>query len=148
MYEIFNENVRDLLAITGKIEYCQFEDSAERGTFIQNGTVRPVPNILEGCGIFRQGLNKRSSMDTDFGSSKQFSNIIIYLDLNVKLRDQNQSHKSRFTICVTQGAERLRDDPVLIKRDGENLSKSIINLSQLVASLANQPHADRVIPYK
>ncbi|CAD5123564.1 DgyrCDS11902 [Dimorphilus gyrociliatus] len=147
MYEIFNENVRDLLAVTPKVEFCQFEESAEKGTFVQNGTVGTVPNVLEGCGLFRRGLNKRSAMETDYGSSEQFSNIVIYLDLNVKLRDQNQSHSSRFTICVTQGAERLRDDTVLIKREGENLSKSIITLSQLVASLANQPHADRVIPY-
>ena len=63
-------------------------------------------------------------------------------------RDSPTPNKSRFTIVVTPGVEKLSEDTNNIRlREGPSLSKSLVSLSQLVTALANQPYPDRVINY-
>ena len=62
--------------------------------------------------------------------------------------DSPMPNKSRFTIVITPGTEKLASDSSeLRQREGPTLSKGIVSLSQLAASLANQPYPDREISY-
>ena len=58
-------------------------------------------------------------------------------------------NKSRFTVVVTPGLEKVAEDSRQLRvREGPTLSKGVVALGQLTAALANQPYADRVINYR
>lgn len=62
--------------------------------------------------------------------------------------DSPLPNKSTFTIVVTPGAEKLAEDVSALRlKEGPDLSKSMVSLAQLVATLARQPHADRAVNY-
>ncbi len=64
-------------------------------------------------------------------------------------KDSPLPNRSRFTIVVTPGIEKLVMDATQLRlKEGPNLNQSIISLSQLIDSLANQPFPHRVITYR
>ena len=49
--------------------------------FSQNGKSVPLPSSSEGLSVFRQGWARRSDKYTDFGPAKNYTSVLIYLDL-------------------------------------------------------------------
>ena len=58
-------------------------------------------------------------------------------------------NRSTFTIIRLPGAEKLAEDAAQIRvKEGPTLSKSIHGFNKLIADLAKQPEAERVINYR
>ena len=57
-------------------------------------------------------------------------------------------NKSRLTIVIAPGAEKLAEDSQHLRmREGPMMSKGIVALNQLVTQLSNLQYADRVVNY-
>ncbi|ELT95507.1 hypothetical protein CAPTEDRAFT_226630 [Capitella teleta] len=147
--EIYNELVKDLLQVPGvSNDYLDVEDTATKGPYVRNLLKKNVGHASEGTNFLRQAWERRTRTPTDFGPSSIHSSIICYLELSVMTKESSIPNKSRLTVVVTPGIEKLSEDSNNIRlREGPNLSKSLVSLSQLVTALANQPFPDRFINY-
>ncbi|KAK2159852.1 hypothetical protein LSH36_145g07016 [Paralvinella palmiformis] len=149
IYEIYNELIKDLMVVPGVYtENLDVQENPEKGSFVKNLSTATVSSASDGASLFRQAFSRRTESPTDFGPAKNHAAIIIHINLSMKTSESALPNQSRFTIVITPGIEKLQEDGNHIRvREGPTLSKSIISLSQLVATIANQPYADRVINY-
>ena len=64
-------------------------------------------------------------------------------------QESSASNKSRMTLVLTSGAEKLAEDiSQLRKREGAQLSRSMVTLGRLTDDLAKAPYPDRVVTYR
>ena len=137
---------------------------------------------------FRQAMSRMSHSETDFGSARNLSTIVVHLDLELvrtttcqlasadnrtftriscctpkqdlvedvcvlsplqRSQESSASNKSRMTLVLTSGAEKLAEDiSQLRKREGAQLSRSMVTLGRLTDDLAKAPYPDRVVTYR
>lgn len=149
MFEVYNELIKDLLQVPGAGSgYLELGDTAEKGTFVKNGTYIYVKDGSEGASQFRQGLSRRTEQSTDYGPAQKNATTVVHIDLQMLVGENPSPNKSRFSIIELPGLEKLSDDPIQLRlKEGPALSKALIALNQVVISLASHPYPDRVISY-
>ncbi|KAK7100698.1 coiled-coil domain-containing protein 78-like isoform X2 [Littorina saxatilis] len=150
MVEVYNELVKDLMSAPHALNMglLDITESAVKGVHAKNATTTRVSNASMGGTYFRNAWGRRTEATTDHGPASQNAAIILHIDLCVKVGDNPQPYKSRFTIVELPGLEKLSADPTQVQlREGPKLSKALIALSQVTTSLANHPFPDRVIHY-
>lgn len=149
MYEVYNELIKDLQQVPGSSSsYLELGESADKGTYIKNGANISVRDAGDGAAKFREGLSRRTEQTTDYGPAQHNAATVIHIDLHMLVGENPSPNKSRFTIVELPGLEKLSDDPNQLRhREGPALSKALIALNQVVASLSSNPFPDRVITY-
>ncbi|KAL4235904.1 hypothetical protein ACF0H5_004294 [Mactra antiquata] len=149
MYEIYNELIKDLQRVPGgSSSYLELGTTADKGTYVKNGTSQLIKDSSEGASKFHEGLSRRTEQSTDYGPAQHNAATIIHIDLEVLVGENPVPNKSRFTIVEFPGLEKLSDDPNQLRhKEGPALSRALIALNQVVSSLASNPFPDRVVNY-
>jgi len=153
-YEIYNENIKDLLANRGSITTrgyngpLELKSSAEKGTFVKNLQYVLCRDTTEAVTAYWQGWSSRNNSTTELGSAKNFSTYIMQLELYMMTDENPLPNRSVFSVIRLPGAEKLGEDLTRARlREGSNLTRSIISFNKLTADLARQPQPNRVINY-
>ncbi|KAL8606496.1 hypothetical protein ACOMHN_037727 [Nucella lapillus] len=150
MVEVYNELIKDLLhsPTGGSIGLLDLTESAEKGVHAKKVTTIPVTDASSAYAYFRQGWGRRTEATTDHGPARRNAAMIFHIDLAVKVGDNPQLYKSRFTVAELPGLEKLSTDPKVIQlREGPKLSQALVALNQVTSTLSSHPFPDRLIHY-
>lgn len=146
-YEIYNENIRDLMGNRGNITSrgysgpLELKTSAQRGTHVRNLQFDVCRNANEAITAFWQSWQSRSNSTSELGPTKNFATYITQLELFMMTDENPLPNRSLFTVIRLPGAEKITD------ARGSNLSRSVVAFNKLTADLARQPEPNRVINY-
>ncbi|XP_033125545.1 coiled-coil domain-containing protein 78-like [Anneissia japonica] len=146
MFEIFNENINDLLhhsQNTDKFDGPRVRYTPEYGSYISDLNSVPLESAKEAEIVLKKASERRTWAETDFGKTHRKATIITKLHISGVGDGQ-----SSFTFVDLPAADKLSQDPQQVKiREGANSNKTIFSLASLVTALAEQKTPNRIITY-
>lgn len=157
-FEIYNENVFDLLTPTGSGKPLAVREDPKRGVVVSNLSVhqpRDASHLLE---MLEYGNKNRTQHPTDANAESSRSHAIFQVSL--KKQDYSSAQQmciqlSKMSLIDLAGSERAsvaykENRGKGIQREGANINKSLLALGNCINALANQDpkRKNAHIPYR
>jgi len=153
-YEMYNENIRDLMTSRGGVTTrgyqgpLEIKSTAQRGTFIKNLQYEICRNPNEAISAYWQAWQSRSHSSNEGGPAKNSAAYIMQLELFMMTDENPLPNRSVFSVIRLPGVERLGEGITRNQlQQGANVSRSISAFNKLTADLARQPDPSRIIGY-
>jgi len=152
-YEIYNENIKDLMASRGAMttrtynEPLELATTAQKGTYIKNLSFDVCRNTMDAITAYWQAWSARTNQSSELGPVKNFATYIMQLELFMMTDENPLPNRSVFSIIRLPGIENMSEDLTRARLGQSNLTRGMSSFSKLVAELARQPEPNRSINY-
>lgn len=110
MFEIYNDNVRDLLAPTSVSQNLRIKlaEHSESGLVeVQGALTKEAGNAIELLDILREGSKSRSTASTKMNADSSRSHLIASIVVNLTNRRTGCTSSGKLSICDLAGSERV-----------------------------------------
>jgi len=150
MLEIYNEQVRDLLATGAKQEKnnLDIKQDAATGTMYCPGAVnQPVATMQDVLDFLALGQTNRAVASTNCNSESSRSHCVLSIQIKGEHRETGAQCGSRLHLIDLAGSERLSRSGVEGQqvKEAQSINKSLSSLGDVIAALhGNQKH----IPFR
>ena len=152
--EVYNENIRDLLAPSG--EYLDLREDSAKGVVVAGITELAANSVSEVMNLLRQGNKNRTTEPT--AANRESSRSHAVLQVIVEARDQSAdiSHSVRvgkLSLIDLAGSERAANTQNRGIRmfEGANINRSLLALANCINALGEMAKNDNslaFIPYR
>jgi kinesin family protein C1 len=145
MLEIYNENVRDLLASSS---------GSESGVFLKVvgseavGSIRqPLASEAEVFKILETAEKRRCVKATKSNATSSRSHLLFSVEFSVTSKDGASTQVGKLNVCDLAGSERLSKSGATgsLLKETQNINSSLSTLSNVIEKLQA---GDKVIPYR
>ncbi|KAL1802249.1 hypothetical protein ACET3Z_030896 [Daucus carota] len=147
MIEIYNEQVRDLLAPDGANKRLDIRNSSQKGLNVPDANLVPVASTLDVINLMNLGHKNRAVGSTSMNERSSRSHSC----LNVHVRAKDLTSGSEFYGCMNlvdlAGSERVDKTDAVGDRlkEAQHINKSLSALGDVLSALANKTAH---IPYR
>ncbi len=113
MFEVYNDNIRDLLAPTkGKDSQTNLRiklaEHSESGLVeVQGAVSEEVKNAMQLLDLFRKGAKSRSTASTKMNADSSRSHLITSIVIKLTNKRTGRATHGKLTICDLAGSERV-----------------------------------------
>ncbi|XP_076441871.1 kinesin-like protein KIF16B isoform X2 [Babylonia areolata] len=157
--EIYNERVRDLLKVGGKLDHnLRIREHPSQGPYVDNLSKHTVVNFESVIQLIKKGNINRVTASTQMNDTSSRSHAIFTITFTqAKLRDGRPSERqSKINLVDLAGSERANasgSTGVRLK-EGGNINKSLVTLGNVISALAEMAERPRsrrssvFIPYR
>ncbi|OQS00991.1 kinesin-like protein [Achlya hypogyna] len=156
MYEIYNENIRDLMAAPGQpVKDISALLDADGNVHVTNLTVVPVEDERHAMQLLKQATTRRSMKKTQRNDVSSRSHCITTLRLHGSHAASGSVRTGAVYLIDLAGSERLKssgsgNDPVMLK-EAQNINKSLAALGNVISAIASKkthvPFRDTKLTY-
>lgn len=159
-FEVYNEQVRDLLKKRNDNVKLKVRESPTEGPYIEDLSEYTVKDVNQVLKYLKEGNKARATASTKMNDMSSRSHAVFTLVLKQVHFDENndttQEKISRIRLVDLAGSERANSSGATGERlrEGSNINKSLTTLGRVISSLANsnnksnkQPQ-QKIIPYR
>lgn len=150
-FEIYNEKIHDLLAVSGNRKPLKVREHPEWGPYVVDLSVHTIKTYEELREWMIIGNRNRATAATAMNekSSRSHSIFSIELCLSEGLNDTDSSRRSKVSLVDLAGSERLgsshnSEDKI---KQGVSINKSLLTLGKVISALAEQKK-NQFVPYR
>ena len=149
MIEIYNENIRDLLADkdadTSKKKYDIMRD-AMVGMYVKDLTSEPVHTASHAKTLIKQGNINRSTSSTGLNDQSSRSHMLVTLTVRTTDLHTGDHYVGKLSLVDLAGSERLAKSQTSGQalKETQAINKSLSALGTVIAALATQ---EKHVPY-
>lgn len=150
-FEVYNENVRDLLAPKGAAgSFLKIRESKTEGVYVQNLIDAPVKSFADIERLMKTGDLNRTTASTKMNDTSSRSHAVFTLTLKQIQHDiasdSTIERLARMRLVDLAGSERAAKTEATGQRlrEGGNINQSLTTLGRVIAALAD-PKRQRVM---
>lgn len=164
-FEIYNEKIHDLLAISSTTlntsnsqrEKLRVREHPLDGPYVVNLSTHPVSSYLSLRNWLSLGNSHRATAATGMNDKSSRSHSIFNIVLNMSEMDANatdganvQTKRSKISLVDLAGSERLSQTCTTGDRlkEGVSINSSLLILGRVIASLADPKKMGNFVPYR
>lgn len=158
-FEIYNEQIRDLLVHSPEAGNLRMRESPTDGPYVKDLSEFAVENYHEVLQYVKLGMKNRTTATTNMNVSSSRSHAVFTLELKQfyhdVLADQTSEKRARIRLVDLAGSERAESSGAIGARlrEGSNINKSLTTLGRVIAALTQASEAGvrkkkQVIPYR
>lgn len=140
-FEIYNENIYDLLDNDAEGRSLEIREDSHRNPFVDKLTEKPIECFEAAKLLFEVGEAKRRYAITTMNHNSSRSHVI--LQLKIKTRFFASSHKTYYSTLMMAdlaGSENIAKAKTTgqEQREGSNINKSLLSLSNIIMKLKSK----------
>ncbi|GAA0184698.1 microtubule binding motor protein [Lithospermum erythrorhizon] len=145
--EVYNEQIRDLLATSFSTKKLEIKQAPEGSHHIPGIVEATVENIKEVWNVLQAGSSTRSVGSNNVNEHSSRSHCMLCISVKAKNLINGECTKSKLWLVDLAGSERLAKTDVQGERlkEAQNINKSLSALGDVISALANKSSH---IPYR
>ncbi|KAH7520429.1 hypothetical protein FEM48_Zijuj08G0142800 [Ziziphus jujuba var. spinosa] len=145
--EVYNEQIRDLLASSPASKKLEIKQASEGSNHVPGIVEAKVENIREVWTVLQAGSNARSTGSNNVNEHSSRSHCLLCIMVKAKNLMNGESTKSKLWLVDLAGSERLAKTDVQGERlkEAQNINRSLSALGDVISALANKSNH---IPYR
>ncbi|GAA0168157.1 microtubule binding motor protein [Lithospermum erythrorhizon] len=145
--EVYNEQIRDLLATSSGTKKLEIKQVPEGSHHIPGIVEANVENIREVWNVLQAGSSARSVGSNNVNEHSSRSHCMLCITVKAKNLIDGECTKSKLWLVDLAGSERLAKTDVQGERlkEAQNINKSLSALGDVISALANKSSH---IPYR
>lgn len=137
--EIYNENIFDLLEISGSAGTCSLREDIKRGVYIEGAKEEIINSPSEAYEVYERGSLNRHVAETSMNreSSRSHSVFTLFIQSKQRVGEIIDVRESRFNLVDLAGSERQQMTGTTGQRlkEAGNINKSLLALSNVINGL-------------
>eukprot|EP00899_Mesostigma_viride_P006542 jgi/Mesvir1/1588/Mv14556-RA.1 len=144
--EIYNEQVRDLLAAKGAEEKLEVRQGPD-GNYVPGATVLPISSLEEAIELFERGRAHRATFSTNMNEHSSRSHCLVMVNVKGQNLVSNAVLSGRLVLVDLAGSERVSKSEATGERlkEAQHINKSLSALGDVIQALALK---NKHIPYR
>ncbi|ONI02549.1 hypothetical protein PRUPE_6G205100 [Prunus persica] len=145
--EVYNEQIRDLLAISPSSKRLEIKQASEGCHHVPGIVEAKVENIKEVWSVLQAGSNARAIGSNNVNEHSSRSHCLLSIMVRSKNLINGECTKSKLWLVDLAGSERLAKTDVQGERlkEAQNINRSLSALGDVISALANKSSH---IPYR
>ncbi|KAF3924673.1 Kinesin-1 [Arthrobotrys entomopaga] len=149
--ELYNEELRDLLATDEAVKLKMFEDSSKKGGVLIHGMEESyIKNAMEGVSLLQEGSNKRQVAATKCNDLSSRSHTVFTITVHVKevsADGEDLLRSGKLNLVDLAGSESIGRSGAENKRAKEAgmINQSLLSLGRVITALVEK---SSYIPYR
>ncbi|GMY12069.1 kinesin-like protein KIN-14R [Fagus crenata] len=145
--EVYNEQIRDLLATSPTSKKLEIKQASEGSHHVPGIVEAKVDNIREVWSVLQAGSNARAVGSNNVNEHSSRSHCMLCIMVRTKNLVNGECTKSKLWLVDLAGSERLAKTDVQGERlkEAQNINRSLSALGDVIAALANKSSH---IPYR
>ncbi|KAJ0085760.1 hypothetical protein Patl1_08690 [Pistacia atlantica] len=145
--EVYNEQIRDLLATSPTSKKLEIRQASEGVHHVPGITEAKVENVKEVWDVLQVGSNARAVGSNNVNEHSSRSHCMLCISVRAKNLVNGESTKSKLWLVDLAGSERLAKTEVQGERlkEAQNINRSLSALGDVISSLATKSGH---IPYR
>ncbi|KAB1211060.1 Kinesin-4 [Morella rubra] len=145
--EVYNEQIRDLLAMTPTSKKLEIKQASEGFCHVPGIVEAKVDNIWEAWSVLQAGSNARAVGSNNVNEHSSRSHCMLCIMVRAKNLMNGECTKSKLWLVDLAGSERLAKTEVQGERlkEAQNINRSLSALGDVISALATKSSH---IPYR
>ncbi|XVE95161.1 hypothetical protein REPUB_Repub02eG0072500 [Reevesia pubescens] len=138
--EVYNEQIRDLLATAPTSKRLEIRKASERFHHVPGIEEAKVENIKEVWNVLQAGNNSRAVGSNNVNEHSSRSHCMLCISVRAKNLISGECTKSKLWLVDLAGSERLAKTEVQGERlkEAQNINRSLSALGDVISALANK----------
>lgn len=151
--EIYNEQIRDLLAPKENGVYLDLRDDPIKGVTLAGATEITVESVEEVMNLLLQGNRQRTTEATNANQTSSRSHAVFQINLSITPKTKNimtEKVVSKLSLIDLAGSERgtVTENRGIRLREGAKINQSLLALANCINALGDKSKKGSFVPYR